>query len=178
MCRTLARHAVVIALAIVVCTALEVSASEIYQQALAESRAGRPDTALVLWNRVIQRNPKSYGAHVNRGMVYMGSGLVYHAIMDWHRARELSPLFAYGVAIEGFLDEESGNTALLNYAKTIELDPDYAASVMMTGSLYLDLGQNAKAVTLFRKSVELTRNPLLKSYFEYWIESVKSSRER
>jgi len=108
----------------------------------------------------------------------MSSGLVYHAILDWHRARELSPLLAYAVAIEDFLAEEAGNTALLNYTKIIELDPDYVASVVMTGSLYLDLGQNSRAVNLFRKSVDLTRNPLLKTHFEYWIESVKSSRDR
>lgn len=144
------------------------------ERALLAAESGRLDVAIDLWTKIIHRNPKSYAAYVNRGTAYMKSGHVLKAVTDWHRARELSPLFAYGVYREDYILEAPANPSALNFAITVELEPDHVASVSMLGSTLLDLGRKRRAVELFRKSVDLTKNDLLKARLEYWADSIGS----
>ena len=144
------------------------------EQAFFAAQSGRLDVAIDLWTRIIRRNTKSYAAHVNRGTAYMRSGHVLKAVLDWHRAKELSPLFAYGVYCEDYIPEAPENPSTLNFAVTVELEPDHIVSVSMSGSMLLDLGQKARAAELFRKSVDLTKNDLLKARLEYWADSIGS----
>jgi tetratricopeptide (TPR) repeat protein len=144
------------------------------EQGIFEARSGRLDAAIDLWTRAIRRNSKSYAAHVNRGTAYMRSGHVLKAVIDWHRAKELSPVFAYSLYCADYIFEASENPSMLNFAVTVELEPDHVASVSMLGSTLLDLGQNARAAELFRKSVDLTTNELLKARLEYWADSIGS----
>jgi tetratricopeptide (TPR) repeat protein len=143
-----------------------------FREGLDAANAGKLDAAIERWTRAIERNPASYAAYANRGSAYLQSGHVFNAVMDWHNARKLSPLFAYGLYGGLFIPEVSRNPAMLNYAMAMELDPDHVASVCMTGSLYLDLGHLEKASALYRKSIDLTRNPLLKSHLEYWVDTL------
>jgi len=94
--------------------------------------------------------------------------------MDWHQARKLSPLFAYGVYSRDYIAQASGDTAMLNYASPLELDPEHIPSVTMIGIAYLELGKKAKAAELFRKSIDLTKNPLLKTHLDHWAEAAES----
>jgi tetratricopeptide (TPR) repeat protein len=142
------------------------------------AKMGQFDQAVELWTRFIQKNPKSYSAHVNRGSAYLKSGYVFKGIMDWHQARKLSPLFAFGVYGQDFIAQASGDTSMLNYASPLELDPDHISSVAMMGIAYLDLGQPAKAVQLYRKAMDLTKNPLLKSYLDHWADTIESSAKQ
>ena len=103
----------------------------------------------------------------------MQTGYVFRGIMDWHKARQLSPVFAYGVYTGGYLRQASGNALMLNYAASLELDPDHIPSVAMTGITYLDLGLKKKAMELYKKSVDLTKNPLRKSHLEHWVETLE-----
>lgn len=136
-------------------------------------RRGRLDTAVAWWTQAIDRNPKSYSAYVNRGSAYMGSGYVRKAISDWHKAKALSPLFAYGVFSGDFVRQASGDTSMLNFAAALELDPDHVPSVCMMGLTYLDLGLPEMAAALYRQSIELTKNPLLKSHFDHWADTLE-----
>jgi tetratricopeptide (TPR) repeat protein len=150
-------------------------ASHEFERGLAAARAGRLDRAVRLWSRVIKRNPNSYSSYINRGSAYIRSGYVFRGIRDWHKARALSPAFAYAVYYSDFIGEASGDPATLNYVMSTELDPDYVPSVIMTGITYLEVGRTDKAVELYRNSVDLTKNPLLKSFLDYWITSIESS---
>jgi tetratricopeptide (TPR) repeat protein len=152
-------------------------ASELFQEALYHANEGRLDHAIDLWTRFIQRHPNSYAAYANRGAAHLWTGHVYKGILDWHTAKELSPLFAYALYSGRFLPEVTQNSAMLNYAMSLELEPDYFPSVLMTGSLFLDVGKRDKAIAMFRKSVDLTKNPLLKGHFEHWVESLESTSE-
>jgi tetratricopeptide (TPR) repeat protein len=151
------------------------SASQEFERGLTAARSGRLDRAVRLWTREIKKNPKSYAAYVNRGSAYIQSGYVLRGIRDWHKARELSPVFAYAVYESQFIGEASDDPAMLNYVMSTELDPDHMPSVIMTGITYLDVGRTDKAVELYRNSVDLTKNPLLKSFLDYWIASIESS---
>lgn len=150
------------------------AASGEFERGLAAARSGRLDQAVRLWSRTIKKNPKSYSAYVNRGSAYIQSGHVFRGIQDWHKARELSPAFAYAVYSGHFIEEAPGDPAMLNYAMSTELDPDYVPSVVMTGITYLDVGRTDKALELYRNSIDLTKNPLLKSFLDYWIASIES----
>ncbi|MBI4964841.1 MAG: tetratricopeptide repeat protein [Desulfomonile tiedjei] len=150
-------------------------AADDFEMGLTAAKAGQLDQAVSLWTRFIERSPKSYSAYVNRGSAYMRSGYVFRAVMDWHEARKLSPLFAFGVYGRDYIAQASGDTAMLNYASPLELDPEHIASVAMMGIAYLELGQKAKAVELYRKSVDLTKNPLLKTHLEHWADAIESS---
>ena len=44
----------------------------------------------------------------------------------------------------------------------------------MAGITYLDLGRSDKALELYRNSIDLTKNPLFKSFLDYWITSIES----
>jgi len=143
------------------------AASDDFEKAIEAARAANYGQAVELWSKVVQRNPRSYAALVNRGRALLADGYVYRAVMDWHEARKWSPVFAYGVYSGDYLAQASGDTAMLNYASPLELDPDYIVSVLMAGTMYDELGYRAMAVQLYRKSVELTRNPMLKGYLAH-----------
>jgi tetratricopeptide (TPR) repeat protein len=141
------------------------------------ARAGDLQKAIRLWSKVIRKHPKSYAAHVNRGTAYLMTGHVIKGIRDWHKAKEYGPIFAYGVYGADFIDQAPGNKKILNFAKPLELDPDYVAVVAMTGITCLDLGRTEEALKLYRRSMELTRNPLLKNHFDHWIKSIEKDEE-
>ncbi|MFH1115619.1 MAG: tetratricopeptide repeat protein [Pseudomonadota bacterium] len=160
--------------AVLICAGSSVaSASHEVERGLQALRSGDVERAIRLWTTAIDRNPKSYAAHVNRGSAYIQSGYVFRGITDWHQARKLSPMFAFGLYGGGFIMQASGNTSMLNYAAPLELDPDHIASVIMTGVTFLDLGLDETAAALYRKSMDLTKNPLLKNYLEHWIETLE-----
>jgi tetratricopeptide (TPR) repeat protein len=179
MLRTLTKIAAVL---IITCSILVIlpadsTASEDLEQGLIAARSGQLDRAVRLWSKAIRKHPKSYAAYINRGSAYIRSGHVLRGILDWHKAREYSPAFAYASYGGDFIGEASGNPAMLNYAMSTELDPDYVASVIMTGIMYLDVGRTDKALELYRNSIDLTKNPLFKSFLDYWITSIESPSE-
>jgi tetratricopeptide (TPR) repeat protein len=176
MLRTITKVA---AFLIIACSSLvflptDGTASEDVEQGLIAARSGQFDRAVRSWSKAIRKNPKSYAAYINRGSAYIRSGHVFRGILDWHKAREFSPAFAYASYGGPFIAEASGEPAMLNYAMSTELDPDFVPSVMMTGITYLDVGRTDKALELYRKSIDLTKNPLFKSFLDYWIASIES----
>jgi len=142
-------------------------------QGLQAIRSGDVDLAIQLWTTAINTNPKSYAAHVNRGSAHIQAGFVFKGVKDWHKALKLSPVFAFGLYSGGYIRQASGNASMLNYAASLELDPDHIPSVVMMGAMYLDLGLENTALDLYRKSKDLTKNPLLKSHLEHWVETLE-----
>ena len=150
-----------------------IAASNDFERGLAAARSGQLDLAITLWTKMIERHPKSYAAYVNRGQAYRYMGRVFEGVTDWHKAKELAPIFAYTTYTGDFIVETPKNN-LLSFVAPLELDPDYVPSVVMTAVTYLDVGRTDMAIALYRKSHDLTTNPLLKSYFDHWAVSVES----
>jgi tetratricopeptide (TPR) repeat protein len=144
-----------------------------FQKGLLAARSGHMELAVNHWTKAIERHPKSYAAYVNRGQAYIHMGRVFDCVTDWHKAKELAPVFAYATYTGDFITDASNNQ-LISFAAPLELDPDYLPSVFMTAVTYLDIGRTDKAIELYRKSHDLTTNPLLKSYLEHWAASVES----
>ncbi|MEW6533397.1 MAG: hypothetical protein AB1473_21375 [Thermodesulfobacteriota bacterium] len=137
------------------------------------ARSGHLEEAILHWSAAIQREPKCYAAYVNRGTAYLKTGHVLRGIRDWHTAQKYSPIFAYGLYTEDFINKAPGDTGMLTYAKSLEIDPDHMPSVAMIGVAYLDFGRTQMAADLYRMSLELTKNPLLKNYLDHWMKSVE-----
>ena len=150
-------------------------ADETLARGITAARSGQLDKAIELWTRLIKKNPRSYAAYVNRGTALMMSGHVRRGIEDWHLARKYSPVFSYGYYSPDFISEAPGNQRMLTYAKSLELDPDHFASVALVGATYQDVGRSSIAADLFRKSIDLTKNPLLKNQLHYWIKSIETA---
>ncbi len=169
------RYAIILAAIISYLTVSVVCAetSRTFKTAMRRAHAGKLDQAISLWSKDLKQRPKSYSAYVNRGTAYMMTGRVKKAISDWAKAAKYAPVFSYGIYREDFIDEAPGNTAILNFAKSLELDPEYIPSVLMMGALYIELGREEAAVGLYKEAVDLTRNPMLKSYLDYWIASLE-----
>ncbi len=155
-----------------------VRADETLDRGIAAARSGQLDKAIDLWTQLIKKNPRSYAAYVNRGTALMMMGHVRRGIEDWHLARKYSPIFAYGYYVPDFINETDGNQRMLTYAKSLELDPDHFPSVAVVGTTYLDVGQSRIAADLFRKSIELTKNPMLKNQLHFWIKGIETTSRR
>ncbi len=168
---------ILVVLAIISFESVNCSADS-FVDGIRDAKAGKLDRAVEAWTRVIRRNPRSYEAYMNRGSANMCSGYVFRGIIDWSIARELSPLFAYAVFTGDFIRQTSRKSPFLNYAVSVELDPDYIGSVLMMGVTYLDLGLTVMTADLYTKSADLTRNPLLKSQLDYWAKSLGPESQR
>jgi tetratricopeptide (TPR) repeat protein len=150
-----------------------VPSDDVLNRGIAAARSGQLEKAIQLWSQLIKKNPRCYAAYVNRGTALMMSGHVRKSIEDWHLARKYSPLFAYAYYEADFISEAPGNQRILNFAKSLELDPDHFPSVALLGATYQDIGRSGIAADLFRKSIELTRNPMLKNQLHYWAKSIE-----
>lgn len=138
--------------------------------------SGNLQTAISYWSKYIKQHPDSYEALVNRGLAYFISGAVLKGVSDWHEARRFTPPFAYAYNSVTFLRRSPADGKLLGYVVSLELDPDFTASIIMVGSLYQEIGKARLASELFMKSKELTKNPLLKSQFEHWVKLLDSTK--
>lgn len=164
------------ALAATLLLAYPAQAVNSFQKGMQAARAGKLEDAIKLWSSSIARDPKFYAAYVNRGSAYLLTGHVMKGVLDWHKAKLYGPIFAYGLYGGDFVESSDGGR-MLNYAKSLEIDPDYITSVSMAGITYLDLGKDRLAIDLYRKSIELTRNPVLKNDLDFWIKSIEESTD-
>lgn len=176
---TMLRATLVAGLVLIIASAFTASpravaeGSDSFDRGFSAARSGRLDEAILQWSAAIHREPKCYAAHVNRGTAYLKTGHVLRGIRDWHTAQKYSPIFAYGLYMEDFIHKAPGDTEMLTYAKSLEIDPEHMPSVAMIGAAYLDFGRTQMAADLYRMSIELTKNPLLKNYLDHWTKSVE-----
>jgi tetratricopeptide (TPR) repeat protein len=158
------------------CVAVAVAVTE-FEMATAAISEGRLEQAVKLLDSYIRKNPKSYAAYVNRGSALFYMGYVFRGVNDWHKAKNLAPLFAYGVYTGEIVWQSYPRGNFLDYVASIELYPDHVATVNMLGATYLDFGMNEKALDLFKKSSELTANPLFKTDLEWWSYTLNPSEK-
>ena len=149
-----------------------------FESGLRAANAGDFDGAIDLWTAEIRRNPRSYEALVNRGTAHFRNGRVLQGVRDWYRARNLAPIFAYAFASGDFINVPRETNRSLSFVKALEIDPDFSTAVIMAGVTYLDLGRKKLAAELFRKSIELTKNPMLKNELDYWVKEIESKQSR
>jgi len=81
-----------------------------------------------LWSYVIEKNPESYVAHINRGCAYAQNGMDALALKDFNRAVDIAPHIATAYYDCGvvFQDGRRYHQALENYNRAIDIDSQYA----------------------------------------------------
>ncbi|MGC8659465.1 MAG: tetratricopeptide repeat protein [Desulfomonilaceae bacterium] len=134
--------------------------------------SGNHELAVRFFSSYLSRKPGTYEALVNRGTAFARSGHVFRAIADWHGAVELAPTFAYAFYSDDVVRQVTPRKKPVRYVASLELFPERAVSVIMTGALLLDLGLTGPAIDLFRMSTTLTRDPIFKTDLEYWIKTL------
>jgi tetratricopeptide (TPR) repeat protein len=152
-------------------SAVSASVSDLFERGLKAARQGDLSRAILIWSEVIEKSPDSYAPRLNRGVAHIKSGFIVRGIQDWRKAMDLAPIFAYptdcGEFVQGF--KGRGN---VDFVKSVELDQGLVVSVAMAGATLIDLGKSDQAADLYNKSMELTRNPLLKNRFAHWANSL------
>ena len=134
--------------------------------------SGDHELAVKLFSSYLARRPRTYEALVNRGTALVRSGHIFEAISNWHGATELAPLFAYAFYSDEVVRSVTPRNKPVRYVASLELVPERAASVVMTGAMFLDLGLKSPAIDLFRMSTSLTKDPIFKTDLEYWIRTL------
>jgi len=115
---------------------------------------------LTLWTKTIQRSPNSQRAHCNLGNVYMESGLIEKAQMEYQTALELNPKNANVHFNLGLAYEKVGKAteAIREYITVIQLDPNSFNAHYALGTLYQGLGLTDKTIDEFQKIIMLYPN--------------------
>jgi len=115
---------------------------------------------LTLWTKTIQRSPNSQRAHCNLGNVYMESGLIEKAQMEYQTALELNPKNANVHFNLGLAYETVGKAteAIREYITVIQLDPNSFNAHYALGTLYQGLGLTDKTIDEFQKIIMLYPN--------------------
>jgi tetratricopeptide (TPR) repeat protein len=119
-------------------------------------QAGVYRSAELLWRDTIAKNPSSWIARSNLGLLYLGKGMVREALQETARAVELYPgapdaQANYGVALQqaGYLDQ-----AILRYREALRLDPDFAVAKGNLGSALAMKGDGSGASALIGESMQ------------------------
>ena len=104
--------------------------------------------AITDYSEYITAHPDYADVYCNRGVCYEESGQFDKAITDFTYVIENFPAYAYFAYYRrGWVYEFQQDTiaAMSDYNKSIELEPDYAYTYLMRGTLYLRQGDTAKA---------------------------------
>jgi tetratricopeptide (TPR) repeat protein len=149
-----------------------------FTKGLGAAREGNLDAAVKEWSKYIDRHPRTYIGYANRGRAYLLTGHVMKGLSDWSKAKDYAPPFAYATYNEVFITQVDSDDKLMNYVLSLELDPEYVASIISTGLIYQEVYRSDAAVQLYKKARELTKNPQLKSEFENWIEQMESGKPK
>ncbi len=110
-----------------------------------------------LWSHVIQQNPQSSVAFMERGRAHISQSDFNKAIIDLNAALFLDERNALAYNNRGLALASLGNSeaAIKDYDQAIELDRDYAIAYSNRGIELFKSGQVQLAISDFEQSIEL-----------------------
>jgi tetratricopeptide (TPR) repeat protein len=113
--------------------------------------------AETLWNDNLSRNPNSWVAYYNLGLIYFKKGLYDQAISDYTKALEINPVNAKAYNNRGNVYYKKGlyDLAISDYDKAIEIDPGFAKAYNNRGAAYKDKGLYDRAMFDYDKAIEI-----------------------
>lgn len=132
-------------------------ANTYFNRALAETKNGNLDAALLRYTIAIRLKPKFAHAYNNRGLVLRKMGRYRAAISNYDTAIRMAPRYANAYNNRGYAKRKLGmyETALQDYDKAIELNPGHSSAWLNRGFANAKLGQHETAVKDFSKSIGL-----------------------
>jgi tetratricopeptide (TPR) repeat protein len=120
-------------------------------------QSGMYADAETLYRTTIRKNPGSWMAHNNLGILFADMGRTDEAMARYLKALELKPDNAESYNNLGLLRANMGRTdeAMAHYRKALELNPDFAKAHNNLGLLLAITGRTDEAMAHFRKALEL-----------------------
>jgi protein O-mannosyl-transferase len=113
--------------------------------------------AEALYRTTIRKNPDSWMAHNNLGILFADRGRNEEAMAHYRKALELKPDNAEPENNLGTLLEKTGRTdeALAHYQKALEINPNLAHAHNNLGLLFSNMGRTDEAIVHYRKALEI-----------------------
>ena len=123
-------------------------------------RLGQLEEALRDYSKAVEIEADNYKAHLGRGLLYQKLGEKEKAIEEYTKVIELQPeaVEIFGVYYNrGLIYDERGQTwkAIRDYEKAVEFKPDYVDAVVQLALAYEKVGDEAKALSMWRKAEAL-----------------------
>jgi tetratricopeptide (TPR) repeat protein len=127
-------------------------------------RQNNLEKALADADKAVQMYSDNARAYNNRGHVYSLRNDWDKAVADYSKAIKLDPNFVYAYNGRGnaYLKQACYNQAVKDFDKSLALKPgDIYVSVWL-GQAYQGLGENSKAIALYRRVLDANPNPELR----------------
>jgi tetratricopeptide (TPR) repeat protein len=105
---------------------------ELFARALLHQSKGQIDSAILLWNKFLQRNPNFFSARNNLGLLYYANDEIEQAIYQFEKGFKLRPdevqlkkNFVRALKVESAIFEENRefDEAIMNLRRIIQLSP-------------------------------------------------------
>jgi tetratricopeptide (TPR) repeat protein len=129
-------------------------------------QAGRLEAARADFERAVELNPRSPGAHLVRGTLRLRSGALNEALEDINLAIALDSRYADAYDKRCLVTMLLGSPAkaIADCEKAVALDPRSYGAWMNTGAVYRALGRTADATASYRRAFELRPAEPLANY--------------
>jgi protein O-mannosyl-transferase len=116
--------------------------------------------AETLYRATFRKNPASWMAHNNLGVLLADKGRTDEALTQYRKALELNPDYAEAHNNLGLLLAKMGRTdeAMADYRKALEIKPDYGGAHFNLGLLLAKMGRTDEAMAQYLKALELNPN--------------------
>ncbi|MGA2508399.1 MAG: tetratricopeptide repeat protein, partial [Chitinispirillaceae bacterium] len=113
--------------------------------------------AETLYRTTIRKNPDSWMAYNNLGLLLEDMGRTDEAMAHFRKVLEINPNYAIAHYNLGLLLENTGRTdeAMAHYQKALEIKPNYAKAHNNLGLLLADMGRTDEALAQVLKALEI-----------------------
>jgi tetratricopeptide (TPR) repeat protein len=121
---------------------------------------GRPNEAIVHFEKALELQPTSVDAHSNLGAALLNLGRVDEAIAHLRRAVEIQPtaVNAHNNLGNALLQKSQVNEALIEFQRAVELAPGVAGAQYNLGTALLQAGRARDAVAPLQAELKLQPN--------------------
>lgn len=137
--------------------ATELDSIHLYNRGVGLGDLGRPQEALVYYDRALAVNPSFANAFYNKGVHLADFAQYESALACYDRAIEIKPRYDKAWANKGFALDSLGRTeeAMACYDKALEIDPSNGLALTNKGAALSALGLFDEAMTCFDRALEL-----------------------
>ena len=130
---------------------------EIYNQAVAKSRAGDYQAAIEYFSRAIEINSNFAQAYYRRGLANFDLGNIKTAIADYTQALAINSNYIDAYFARGIANLAIGNISqtIADANQIISINNNYAPAYKLLGNAYRQQNNQADAITNFKRGAEL-----------------------
>src|SRR6185312_8531360 len=110
-----------------------------------------------LWRVTIAKNPDSFLAHNNLGLIFFRSGRTDDAIAQYDEALRINPNSseAHNNLGQAILQKGDVDGAIREFKRTLEIAPKFVDANVNIGAALIQKGEADKAISYFQKVLEI-----------------------